>query len=83
VSANKVGDIEIIEDPSMPPDTGFIPDWDIKPLLSFAKLSAEDQKAALAAVSPTGPRELCREWDRLDKDSRDVLLDYAKQLGVK
>lgn len=30
-----------------------------------------------------GWMEILREWDRLDKDERDVLLDYAKQLGHK
>lgn len=30
-----------------------------------------------------GAMEILRAWDRLSPEDRDVLLDYAKQLGVK
>lgn len=92
------GDIDIIEDPSLPPNTfrlvdvgrgpdesviqTFVPPRRGRPWPPFGGgLSKEDGTLIRAGIN--GFHELAGEWLRLSKDERDVLLDYAKQLGVK
>lgn len=95
---NGFEDIEIIVDPSLPPNTfklvdvseghdesviqTYVPRRGSRPWPPFGGgLSREEGTLLRAGMS--GFHELAGEWLRLSKDERDVLLDYAKQLGVK
>ena len=70
-------DIDIIEDPSLPPNTFRLVDVGRGPDESV--IQTEDGTLIRAGIN--GFHELAGEWLRLSKDERDVLLDYAKQLG--